>query len=69
MSVKQQIVKTKIEICSKIMRSEYYDYMDPPLDLRIDTEDVMEDVLKLRQLQDLEYDMRLYGEFKADDDL
>lgn len=51
------------------MRSEYYDYTDPHLDLRIDVEDLTDDILRLRQLQDLELDMREYGEFKSDDDL
>jgi hypothetical protein len=65
-NIRDNIVRLQAEICSKVMRSGYYEVLDPPLDMRIDVEDVTEDLLKLRQLQDLETDMIIYGTFKAE---
>lgn len=59
--IQDKIVKLKAEICSKIMRSGYWNDLDPPLDIRIDEEDVIEDILRLRQLQDLYMDEQEFG--------
>lgn len=66
--MREQIVKLQMEICSKIMRSGYYPILDPPLDIRLDVEDLYEDILRLRQLQDLEMDQFTFGKIKIVDD-
>lgn len=66
--MREKIVKLQMEICSKVMRSGYYAILDPPLDLRLDVEDLYEDLQCLRQLQDLEMDSLTYGEIKLEDE-
>jgi hypothetical protein len=67
LTLQEKIIRTQMEICSKVLRSGYYDKLETPLDLRINIEDVHEDVLRLRQLQDLEFDIKRYGSFEVQD--
>jgi hypothetical protein len=67
LTLQEKIIRTQMEICSKVLRSGYYDKLETPLDLRINVEDVYEDILRLRQLQDLEFDIKRYGSFEVQD--
>jgi hypothetical protein len=62
--MKEKIIKLKLDICSKVMRSGYW--ADLELDLRLDEDDLKEDIDRLRQMQDLEYDQLLYGKIEVE---